>query len=196
MESELGRRSVLMGGGAAIVGTAAAVGASMISATPAAAEPIVPIYYPIGPERVYDSRTIGDNIIRNETRTLFAGEIDPSFYWALNFNLTIVGTVGSSGWLSLFPGDIAWPGSSTINWTGTGQTLANNAFAWTAVSDGSIKVRCGGNTGASTHFILDVTAALIPEDVGATAATAFRAPSPSGSSGLDNLKRLQDTLRA
>src|SRR5688572_30665724 len=175
MESELGRRSVLMGGGAAIAGTAAAVGASVLGATPAAADPIVPIYIPFGPERVYDSRDTSDRIVRNETRNLFAGVIDPEFFWALNFNVTITGTAGSFGFLSVFPGDEDWPGSSTINWFAPGQTIANTAFVWTALTDGSINVRCGGNTGTSTHFILDVTAASIPVDVGGAVPTALRA---------------------
>ena len=52
---------------------AAAVGTSVVTAGPAAAAPLVPIYLPYGPERVYDSREEVGRIVRYETRNLLDG---------------------------------------------------------------------------------------------------------------------------
>jgi hypothetical protein len=168
VDSDLNRRSLLWGGGAAVAAAAAAVGTSVITAGPAAADPIVPLYIPVDPERLYDSREVGGPILSGQTRTLFAGgPPDPLF--AACFNVTVVSTTGSSGFLSLFPGDIAWPGTSSINWFGPGQVLANNALTTLSTADGSIKVRCGATGGGGTHFILDLMALAVIADLAITA---------------------------
>jgi len=194
MGSDLGRRSVILGGGAAVAGAAAAVGASAIGPTPAGAAPFAPLYVAVGPVRVYDTRDGDGRIFKDQTRNLFAGELDPNFYFALGFNVTITGTASSSGFLSLYPGDFDWPGSSSLNWFGVGQTLANNALTNLAVSDGSINVRCGALSGGSTHFILDVIAAVIFVDLADFDLVSLQSSSALGSSGLDTLNRLQETV--
>ena len=163
MEERLNRRALLKGGGVAVAAAAAAVGTSVVTAGPAAAEPLVPIYLPFGPERVYDSREEGGRIVRNETRNLLDGFAFPEEA-AYCFNVTLTGTQGSRGFLSVFPGDESWGGSSSINWDRTNQTIANNAYTWLALDDGTVNVHCGTVVGGSTHFILDLVAILSIQD--------------------------------
>jgi hypothetical protein len=67
-------------------------------------------------------------------------------------NLTITNTEGS-GFLGLFPTGTAWPGTSSINWSGPNQIVANSATV--AVSpEGSIDIFCGG--GGRTHVVVDL----------------------------------------
>ena len=117
----------------------------------------------IGPERVYDSREEGGRIVRNETRNLLDGFAFPEEA-AYCFNVTLTGTQGSRGFLSVFPGDESWGGSSSINWDRTNQTIANNAYTWLALDDGTVNVHCGTVVGGSTHFILDLVAILSIQD--------------------------------
>ena len=64
--------------------------------------------------------------------------------------------------------------TSSINWDRQGQTIANNAFTWLSLVDGSINVRCGATTGGSTHFILDVTAILVLVDLAEFSLTGMK----------------------
>jgi serine/threonine protein kinase len=67
-------------------------------------------------------------------------------------NLTVTQPT-ALGHLVLFPGDLAQPPASTINYR-EGQTRANNAIELLGTA-GTISVACGQATG-TTHFILDV----------------------------------------
>lgn len=169
---------------------AAMTGASLLTAASAGAQTslMVPIYAPVGPYRVYDSRKQEGPINSGETRTLVsepAGAV-----WAECFNLTVTGT-GWPGWLSVFSADISWPGSSSINWFEENLTLANNAYTEIRESDSGISIRCGGYA-ASTHFVLDLVAALVFVDV---AAGAPMSRSASGRGGLvDPSTRVRRTL--
>jgi hypothetical protein len=65
-------------------------------------------------------------------------------------NLTITETVGA-GFVAVFPANIAWPGSSSINWSASNQNIANGVI--TAVDgNGNIKIRGGSNP---THVVID-----------------------------------------
>jgi hypothetical protein len=165
MGAELNRRALLRSGGLAAAATAAAVGTSVVTASPAAADPLIPIYIPIGPERLYDSRDEGGRIGPSQTRNLLDGVAFPEDL-AYCFNVTLTSTLGTSGYLSVFPGDESWNGTSSINWDKQGQTIANNAYTWLAVEDGTINVRCGTSAGGGTHFILDLVAILMIADFG------------------------------
>lgn len=173
MEERLDRRALLRGGSVAVAAAAATVGTSVMTAGPASAAPLAPIYIPVGPIRVYDSRTGGGRISRNQTRNVLAGFADPEDL-AFCLNVTITQTVGASGFLSIFPGDETWGGASSINWDRPGQTVANNAYTWVGVDDGSINVRCGASTGGSTHFILDLIAVTFIADLGLLGPTQLR----------------------
>ena len=63
----------------------------------------------------------------------------------------------AAGFLAVFPGDITWPGTSSVNWFGPNQNLSNNAFVFVP-DDGVITVRCGG---LRTHFVIDLIGASI-----------------------------------
>ena len=81
--------------------------------------------------------------------------------------VTIDGTT-ASGFLTLFAGNASQPASSSINWFGTGQILANmNIVALAA--DGTIKVTAGGP--GSAQVILDVLGYYSPLAPAAPATT-------------------------
>lgn len=176
MGDQMDRRALLRGGSVAAAAVAAAAGTSVMTAGPAAAAPLVPVYLPLGPIRVYDSREVGGRISRNQTRNVHTGLADPEVL-GLCFNVTITGTVTSSGYLAIFPGDGAWSGTSSINWDKPGQTIANNAFTWVSFVDGSINVLCGAAAGGSTHFILDLVASSFITDLGLVGAAELKAQS-------------------
>jgi hypothetical protein len=172
------RRHLLTKAGAAAV---AAAGGTALLADPASGADLQVVYLPFGPERVYDSRLAGGRLSANQERTLGGAAFPDEF--AHMYNLTITDTRGAGGFLSLFPGDISWPGSSSINWFGPGQTLANNAYSWLSDDDQqSVRVRAGGPTGSSTHFVLDLAAILVVIDLGFSAAEARRGARAGGSS--------------
>jgi hypothetical protein len=118
------------------------------------------------PFRVYDSRVgqanpsgspqgklaFGATRTINCTPALPAGITNAS---ALLTNLTVTGTVGNSGALTMFSAAVAVPSTSSINWTTAGTNLAN---AVTSACDSSqdVKVKCVAKVGCSTDFIIDV----------------------------------------
>ena len=105
--------------------------------------------------RKLDTRNPGPltgKIITGQTKTLaLTPELIVGAKSAL-VNLTITNTEGS-GFLGLFPSGTPWPGTSTINWSGPNQIVANSATV--AVSPaGSIDIFCGG--GGRTHVVVDL----------------------------------------
>jgi len=169
------RRGGLVAGGAAL---SAAVVASSAGAQ-VSAQAIDYTYYPAGPARVYDSRNSPLGPLNNgQGRTLVTGyqDLDPPPI-AVTLNLTVTQTVGA-GWLALFPADTAFAGTSSINWFGNNQDLANNAFVAIPLNgdanDGKINVVAGGIAGARTHFVLDIIGASAGIDYAAAAAAEAR----------------------
>lgn len=158
------RRRVLRKAGAA---TLAAAGGAAMLADSASAQSVQVVLVPFGPQRVYDTRQTDGRIFANQQRTL-GGAAAPSEF-AHIYNVTITETQGAGGYLAVFPGDITWPGSSTLNWFGAGQMLANSAYTWLAESDQSIRIRAGGPAGSSTHVVLDLVGVLTLVDLGVTA---------------------------
>ena len=77
----------------------------------------------------------------------------PAAASAVLYNLTVTNT-GAAGFLGLFPAGGTWPGNSSINWTGPGQTVANGGACALGL-DRQINVR---SAGGSTDFIVDITA--------------------------------------
>jgi hypothetical protein len=115
------------------------------------------------PERVYDSRPgsapdlPSDGVISaGQTRTInlleSGTEQIPENVDGVMVNLTVTQTVGG-GFLSLYSAALSTPPTiSSVNWSSTGQTVAN--LTVTAVELAAVKVTCGGN--GSAHFIIDV----------------------------------------
>ncbi len=142
--------------------TAAAGAAAVGLAQPASATTTpVPVYTPITPIRVYDTRDGDGPLTSGFYTTLTPNSPPPATELAYLYNLTVTGTV-STGYLAVFSSDVGWPGNSSINWFGTGQLLANNVFTGFA-TDGSINVLCGG--GGSTDFVLDLVAMSVVTDL-------------------------------
>lgn len=115
------------------------------------------------PQRVFDSRPgalpdlpYDGRISSGQTREVglldsnaeaFSENVD-----GVMINLTITNTI-NSGYLSLYSAGLTSPpATSTINWSESGQTVANLAVS--ASEFARVKVTCGG--GGSTHFIIDV----------------------------------------
>ena len=164
-EATRGRRSFLKAG-AATAATTAAVGTSLVMGQQgASAEPFSPVYLPITPTRVYDSRQGPGRIAGGQTWTFGGGPVDDE--WAFCFNVTITDTVGS-GWLALYMAGAPWGGASTLGWSGPGQGASNNALTEVRPSDAGIEIRCGGV--GQTQFILDVVAVIAVIDLGAVMA--------------------------
>lgn len=171
----LDRRKLLTSGGAA---AAAAVGATALSASPAAAATFSPLYLPVGPIRVYDSREGLGRIYRNQERSLTPAAPDPDVI-AECYNLTVTETAGAGGYIAVFPDDELWDGTSSINWFGPNQTLANNALTRLSQVNGGVAVRCGGTSGASTQFVLDLIAEIRLVDLDALNSSALLARDPT-----------------
>ncbi|MFZ4668012.1 MAG: hypothetical protein ACOYML_01845 [Microthrixaceae bacterium] len=156
--------------------------ASTLSTGTAAAQTASSVYLPVGPIRVYDSRdpfTFG-RIFQGEVRTLGTGAGADEF--AQCFNLTVTATAGS-GYLAVFPGDETYQGTSSINWSGPNQTIANNAYTKIGLSDGSINVYCGSG---NTHFVIDLVASLT------VITTALRLDEPPSTDELLKRYRLRE----
>jgi hypothetical protein len=123
------------------------------------------------PLRVYDSRTgtgpaaSGEGpMVGNQERTLdltvgYIGAstdlIDavPLSATAAAMNVTVVNTVGA-GFLAVYAAGLEYPGTSTINWSGPDQIVANFAIAATSLA-GAITVHAGGS--GATNVVVDVT---------------------------------------
>jgi hypothetical protein len=129
-----------------------------------------PVYVPIQPVRVLDSRKPGDPagglltpnskklVSVKDGRDVFGAvsvpEAVPAGATAIACNLTATGTTGSN-YVSITPGD-APSGASTsaVNWVGAGVSIANGL---TIKIDAERRVAIwGGDQVGSTHVILDV----------------------------------------
>lgn len=118
-------------------------------------------FQPIPPKRVYDSRVSGGAILKDQERTVSVryelgttSTVVPTASKAVALNMTITQTA-SAGYLSIRPAGTAWDGTSNINWTTAGTTVANGVTSMLG-GDRQVIIRCGGAGGALTHFLLDV----------------------------------------
>ena len=122
--------------------------------------------YPITPGRAYDSRKPSVSpLATGQTRTVSVatkydingnslGELVPAGATAIAYNLTVVGTVGSNGYLAINEGGNSTVSASIINWSAAGLTLANSSLV-KLNANRQITVICGG-TATSCNFIIDV----------------------------------------
>lgn len=151
------RRRVLVAGGAAAVAAPLAP-RSVAAATPTGG-PLITLANPI---RVFDSRETSSVLggrkfqVGDQVAVTVSQAYDGGFALSVFANVTITETEGA-GFLTIWRGDVSGmvdpPGTSNVNWTGPGQTLAN--LALTAVGfENSIEVMCGG--AGRTHVIVDI----------------------------------------
>lgn len=115
------------------------------------------------PERVFDSRNgalpdlATDGMIstgRTRTIDLLASGSEQirENVDGVMVNLTVTQTTGT-GFLTVYSAELTTPPPiSSVNWTGSGQTVANLTVSATQFA--RLKVTCGGT--GSTHFIIDV----------------------------------------
>ena len=182
------RRDLLIGGGVA----AAAAGVAAVGLAPPASATgteSLPVFTPVTPSRYFDSRDGAGPIGSGEHGTITPSSPFPPDLVAILFNLTVTGTT-TTGFLSIFPDDVSWPGTSNINWFGPNQILANNVFTGFG-SDGGIVVLCGG--GGSTDFVLDVVGMSVTTDVVTPASISAAAdPELPDGRGLDAPRLLAD----
>lgn len=126
-------------------------------------------YFPISPVRVYDSRvplpapgvlSTGANRTISvasgralDTGNINAADVVPAGATAITCNVTVDKTQ-TAGYLTVNPGGNTTVTSSTINWFGNGQTLANGVTVTISASR-EVTVIAGGP--GATDFVLDVT---------------------------------------
>jgi hypothetical protein len=127
------------------------------------------VLHPLEPYRAYDSRVPAPSpgsLSADEDRvvsikdardtgngSVIAADVVPPGATAVSYNITVAGTV-NAGFLSVTPGDAASSTASTINWSASGQILANAGIV--KLDDArNVKVFCGGV--GSTDFIIDIT---------------------------------------
>jgi hypothetical protein len=67
--------------------------------------------------------------------------------------VTLTRTEGSGDYVSVFPAGTAWPGTSSVNYSGPNQNVANTVVIATG-SDSRISLRGGDNN--ATDVIIDV----------------------------------------
>jgi hypothetical protein len=113
-------------------------------------------YYTLTPCRLFDSRQDGPALASGATvslQPLGACGIPPTAR-ALALNLTVVGGTGD-GHVILFPGGIAPPGTSSINFA-AGAVRANNAVV-SLGADGTLNVMPAVTSNGTVQVILDVS---------------------------------------
>jgi hypothetical protein len=116
------------------------------------------------PKRVYDSRAGQPpaNVVKGVLASGADRDVDiknnasgvPATARAVVGNVTVTNTT-RGGVVDIRPAGTAWAGTSTVNFSSTGQTVAN-AFTATLGPNAMVTVRCGGASNASTDFIIDV----------------------------------------
>ncbi len=162
------------GAGALTVVTVMAVGLASLAtvtvapqaATPAAAAPApgsTSAFQPLEPCRLLDTRSSGARIGDHAAVVVpTVGRCDiPAGTTALALTVTVTQPL-AAGFASVWPGDVARPTTSTVNYT-AGETRANGAIIATG-ADGTLAV----SSSASAHVVVDVTGAFVAA-AGATA---------------------------
>lgn len=117
-------------------------------------------FFPVTPQvRKLDTREPGPltgKFLPGQTRTLALGL--PTGATAAIVNVTVTDTVGG-GFLGLFPAGTPWPGTASINWAATGQSIGNNATVPVSPS-GDVNIICNGSPDAATSVVIDLVGYL------------------------------------
>lgn len=85
--------------------------------------------------------------------TVNAANVVPAGATAISYVLTVTKTIGS-GYLSATPGGSASSTSSSINWFGDNQDIANGLIV---ALDANRQIKIFGGGGGSTDFVVDIT---------------------------------------
>ena len=116
-------------------------------------------FTPMAPMRAVDTRAATESRAAGPLAAGAPVEIDltgmiPAGATAVSYNLTVTDQT-ASGYAEVAPAGAA-AGSSTINWTGPLQTIANGHIS--KVNGGKVQVTLGGS--GTAHVILDITGAF------------------------------------
>src|SRR5262249_10827039 len=96
----------------------------------------------------YDSRIAGGKLAAGEERVIDVGV--PAGARAAVLNLTVTETE-AAGFVAVYAANLTWPGNSSVNWSVTGETVANAVISPVG-PDGKIKVLGGVN---KTQIVID-----------------------------------------
>jgi hypothetical protein len=124
----------------------------MLSTVPAAFTPMVPI-------RVLDTRTDGGPVAAGAPVEVDLTEVVPAGTTAVSYNVTATGQT-ASGFAEVAPAGAA-SGSSTINWGGSNQTIANGHISKLGTGN-TIAVTVEG--AGTAEIIIDITGAFTGGD--------------------------------
>lgn len=131
-------------------------------------------FHAITPFRAYDSRSIapspgvlatGSNRTvsikdaRDGSGSVIQTNVVPAGATAIAANVTVTdtnATEGQGGFLCVNPGGNTTVATSTVNWFGSNQKIANGV-SLTLDAERQVTVICGGHDGASTNFVIDVS---------------------------------------
>jgi hypothetical protein len=137
----------------------AAISSMAIGYTPATVA-----YVPLPtPKRCFDTRAnalpgIKGKVPQGQERivdtTLGATGV-PAGAKAVVGNVTVSGTEGSFGWVDLRPNGVPYANTSTVNFTGPNQTVANG-FTASVGAGATLTARCDGVSGVATDIIIDI----------------------------------------
>lgn len=173
MSSSVSRRALIGAGGAVALAPIVADG-RIVQAAPATVQ-TGPVYVLVDPLRVFDSRTAppsfggGRLSSGSSVGVPFGFPVDivseglhtPAAVW---INITVTETQGA-GYLVVRPsdptGEKPLPATSNVNWSTSGQTLANLALV-TIGDETYIEIHAGG--AGSTHLTVDLQG-YIPQTV-------------------------------
>ena len=148
--------------------------------TAAAAVSSGAVFVPVAPARVYDSRwgsvaglvlgrlssggsrTVSVADGRNlDSGGVTAAGVVPAGAVAVAYNVTLADTAGQ-GFVTVAPGGATAVASSTVNWSGSGQQIANGLAVGV---DGARAVKVFAGGGGSTQIIVDVVGYFLLETV-------------------------------
>jgi hypothetical protein len=107
-------------------------------------------FFPANPiARVLDTRTTGAKLQNTEERVIATG-VPPRATGAV-ITLTVTETE-QAGFVAVFRADTTWSGNSSMDWSSSGETIANTVITATDPT-GHIRIRGGVNP---THVVIDV----------------------------------------
>jgi hypothetical protein len=110
----------------------------------------------VGPISVGQNRLISVKDARDDAGVVIQLSAVPLDAKSVAANVTVTGTVGSFGYLTINPGGNTTAAASTINWSAAGQTIANGVTL-TLNTTRELTVICGGLPGNTTQFIIDIS---------------------------------------
>lgn len=153
-----------------------------------AGTPNATLYSPAN-RRILDSRNAGGPLQPGATRTVninTGGSAQAVAPTAASVNVTVTGTTGTG---VLTAAKEVSAATSTINWSGPGQTVAN-AVITDVAANGDFTLTNNGKT--ATHVIVDLTGTFAPTADGATGGQFYaRHPDRTYDSRFDPAGRLQ-----